>query len=239
MMTTPRIRQHGFSLMEMAIVLTIVGLLLAGMLPTLTSQIEQQRRSETVKQMNDIRDALFGYAIINGHLPCPTTTADPSSANYGMADATCNNPTAEGYLPWKTLGVSETDAWGNKRDSAAANWYGYWRYRADRKFTDGTNKFALDTGFSVDQLSIVNNAGTTITPAVAGCLTSSPTSECPIAIVFSTGPDRIANGENGDTFETSVAVYQSDTPSSTFDDMTIWISRPQLFNRMVSAEKLP
>lgn len=39
--------QAGFSLVEMAIVLVIVGVLLAGLLPSISSQIEQQRRNET------------------------------------------------------------------------------------------------------------------------------------------------------------------------------------------------
>ncbi|MBI3221959.1 MAG: type II secretion system protein [Nitrosomonadales bacterium] len=220
---------RGFSLLEMAIVLTIVGLLLAGLLPTLSSQIEQQRRAETNKQLNEIRDALYGYAIINGYLPCPTTTTDLANANYGNADATCStNPAAEGYLPWKTLGVAETDAWGIKRGSAGASWVGYWRYRVDRNFADPANKITLGTGFSADALSIRDTAGNSITS----------TSERPIAIVYSTGPNLVVDGQNA-SFEATSGIYQSDVPGPTFDDILIWIARPQLFNRMVTAGKLP
>jgi prepilin-type N-terminal cleavage/methylation domain-containing protein len=228
---------HGFTLVEMSIVLAIVALLLGGLLPLISGQIEQQRRNETRKHLADIQNALLGYAIINGSLPCPTTTADPSdTANYGISPATCSNaPTAEGYLPWKTLGVPEVDAWGSKRSATTDSWLGYWRYRVDRNFT---TTFALTTGFSSDKLSIVNNSNVLITPATSGCSNTNPTSECPLAIVFSTGPDVTANGENS-TFESSTAIYQSDEPSPTFDDILIWISRPQLFNRMVAAGKLP
>ena len=41
--------ESGFSLIEMAMVLTIVALLMAGLLPTLSGQIEQGRRTETRK----------------------------------------------------------------------------------------------------------------------------------------------------------------------------------------------
>lgn len=231
-------KARGFSLLELAIVLVIVGILLAGLMPAVSGQIELQRRNETSKQLNEIRDALYGYAIINGYLPCPATTADPASASYGNADATCSaDPAAEGYLPWKTLGVSETDAWGITRGSAGASWIGYWRYRVDRNFADPSNKITVSTGFSTDTLSIVNNSGSLITPAPGGCTGVTP-SECPIAIVFSTAQNLAADGQNG-SFESTAGIYQSDVPSPAFDDITIWISRPQLFNRMVAAGKLP
>lgn len=225
--------QSGFSLVEMAIVLTIVGILLAGLLPTLSSQIEQQRRSETRKQLEEIKDALVGYAVINGNLPCPTTTADPANANYGVADTTCPpaGATSDGYLPWKTLGVSETDAWGSRRSGTSDPWTGYWRYRVDRNFAAA---LTLNTGFgtcpsaTTDCLTIKDNGGNNLTT----------TTERPIAIVYSTGKNITADGQNA-SFESTSGIYQSDVPSSTFDDITIWIARPQLFNRMVSAGRLP
>ncbi len=225
-------KNSGFSLLELAIVLTIVGALMAGLLPTLSGQIEQQRRNETSKQLNEIRDALYGYAIINGYLPCPTTTTDPANANYGNADATCtSNPATEGYLPWKTLGVSETDAWGVKRESTGASWLGYWRYRVDRNFATA---FTLSTGFgtcpsaTTDCLVIKDNNNNSITT----------TTERPVAIVYSTGPNLAADGQNA-SFESTSGIYQSDIPGPSFDDIMIWLSRPQLFNRMVAAGKLP
>ena len=217
----------------MAIVLVIVGVLLAGLLPSISSQIEQQRRNETRKQMDEIKEALIGYAIINGTLPCPTTTTDPANANYGIADATCPpaGATSDGYLPWKTLGVSETDAWGSKRSSTSSPWTGYWRYRVDRNFS---TLFTLNTGFgtcpsaTTDCLVIQDNSGNAITS----------TTERPVAIVFSTGPNVTADGQNAG-YEATSGIYQSDVPTPSFNDITIWISRPQLFNRMVMAGKLP
>lgn len=47
-------RPGGFSLVEMAIVLLIVALLLGGLLPTLSSQVDQQRRGEARKQMDEL-----------------------------------------------------------------------------------------------------------------------------------------------------------------------------------------
>lgn len=216
-------RISGFSLVEMAIVLAIVALLMAGLLPTLSGQIEQSRRTETRKLLDEIQQALIGYAIINGSLPCPTTTADPTNANYGVADATCGAaPTAEGYLPWKTLGVTEMDSWGSRRSGSGSPWTGYWRYRVDRNFSAA---FTLNTTFA-DSLTIRDNSDNDLNTA----------SERPVAIVFSTGPNVTADSRNGDAFD---AIYRSDVPTPTFDDILIWISRPKLLNRMVTAGKLP
>ncbi len=225
MKRTRMIHRHvvGFSLVEMAIVLTIVALLMAGLLPTLSGQIEQQRRNDTRRQLAEIQQALLGFAVINGRLPCPTTEPDPAAALYGQepAGGCAAVPASEGYLPWKTLGVSEIDAWGTKRSNAGDPWNGYWRYRVDRNFAV---PFAL-TASPADTLKVFDNAGNQLTS----------NSEAPVAIMYSTGPDLTPNGRNG-TFD---AEYQSDVPSPTFDDILVWISRPQLFNRMVEAGRLP
>ncbi len=67
-------RKTGFSLVEMAIVLLIVALLLGGLLPTLSGQMEQQRTNETRKQLDEVQQALLGFAIVNGRLPCPASS---------------------------------------------------------------------------------------------------------------------------------------------------------------------
>lgn len=221
----------GFSLVEMAIVLAIVALLMAGMLPMLSGQIEQGRRTETRKILEEIQQAIVGYAIINGKLPCPTTTTNPSNASYGLADTSCTNPAAEGYLPWKTLGVAETDAWGTPRTNTGDPWLGYWRYRVEPAFASGV-AFALTTPSNTTlDLQVRDSADKR--------LTNTGNMSTPIAIVFSTGPNLTPDGHNSSYEQITDAKYQSDTPYAGFDDITIWISRPLLFNRMVAAGKLP
>lgn len=222
----PRRKQRGFSLVELAIVLVIVALLIGGMLVPLSAQREIQRSNETQRKLSEIKEALLGFAVINGRLPCPTTTTDPANANYGIEDAACIN--IEGYLPWKSLGVEEIDAWGSKRTASADPFYGFWRYRVDSAFSIA---FTLNTNPS-SALVIQDASGNVLTQA-------SPNS--PIAIVYSTGPDKTANGLNVDTdaAATTDPLYQAGDLSPIFDDIAIWIGRPVLFNRMISAGKLP
>ena len=104
---------------------------------------------------------------------------------------------------------------------------GDWRYRVDRNFAA---PFSLTTGFSTDALTVRDNVGTAVTSST----------ERPVAIIFSAGPDTTANGQNAvSSFEPTGGTYQADVPSTVFDDILIWISRPILFNRMVVAGKLP
>ena len=58
----------------------------------------------------------------------------------------------------------------------------------------------------------------------------------PEALSLADGANLTADGLNGDG---TADVYQGGDGTSTFDDMVIWIGRPLLLNRMVTAGKLP
>lgn len=210
-------RAHpGFSLVEMAVVLFIVALLAGGMLMPLSAQREQQQLNETRLALEDIRHALLGYAVIHGTLPCPSAATLPSAPGFGEAASSCSTPpSAEGWLPWKTLGVTGTDGWGS-----------YWRYRIDRNFA--SSAILLSTGFSADSLSVRDHAGTPLTTTI----------ERPLAIIYSTGKNLQADGHNA-SFEPSSGIYQGGDILPTFDDQIIWLLRPQLYERLVAAGRLP
>ena len=137
MITTPTVpakmqHQNGFTLVEMAIVMLIVALLLGGLVPTLSSQIDQRHASETNKQLDEIKEALIGYAIINGRLPCPASITPTNSygAEYPAGGGNCSN-FYDGFVPAATLGLSGTnssglvvDSWGNPIRYAVTKWSG-------------------------------------------------------------------------------------------------------------------
>lgn len=221
-----RLAKSGFSLLEMSVVLLILGLLIGGMFMPLQAQWEHNKRQQTTKTLAEIKEALIGFAILNGRFPCPSFITDPAHIDFGVEAVSCatSSATHDGFLPWKSLGVSETDAWGTPQEHAAGSMLGYWRYRVDRSFAVSLK---FDTLFS-DNLQIRNNSG--------GILTT--TTEHPVAVIYSTGKNLHADSENAH-YEATSGVYQSDVQSTGFDDMLIWITRPLLMNRMVSAGKLP
>jgi|CXWL01.1.fsa_nt_gi type II secretory pathway pseudopilin PulG len=220
--------EMGFSLIELAVVMFIVVLLLGSLLVPLTTQVEQRKVTETQKSLEAIREALIGFAIINGRLPCPDTDTNPAAAGYGEAEATCTTPTAEGYLPWKTLGVASMDAFGITRTATGSPRIGDWRYRVHRNFSSVTPFTLTSSVTSTDNLEVRDSANNLISSGT----------ERPVAIVYSAGPNTTPDGRNAN-YEATTGSYQADVPSATFDDMLIWISRPILMNRMVAAGKLP
>ena len=108
----------GFTLAEMAMVILIVGLLLGSVLTTVSSQLDARNLRDMQTQMDQIKDALIGYAQANGRLPCPASgTVASGTTGAGLEQYTSPNCTSTnnfGVLPWATLGVAETDVWGRR-----------------------------------------------------------------------------------------------------------------------------
>lgn len=239
-------RIQGFTLVELSIVLVIVALLLGGLIPTITSQIEQSHRNETKKQLDEIQQALIGFAIINGRLPCPADrTIATGAANAGkeaITGTTCTNvtgATAWGVLPWATLGVRETDAWGRR--------FTYQVTAAFADSTDGTGTGTCPTtvGISFQICSNGNlNIGLTNTVTDTSIASNVP------AIVVSHGLNGLgaytpagqallgATGDELDNADTNNHFVTHD-PTPNFDDQIVWLSSNILTDRMVAAGKLP
>lgn len=131
-----RVSATGFTLAEMAIVLVVVGLLLTSVLSTVSTQVEARNIAETQSRLNQIKDALIGYAQANGRLPCAANGTLATGATGAGLEAVTGNVCTTGatyvVLPWATLGVSETDVWGRR-----------FRYVVDANFADNhTNTIA-------------------------------------------------------------------------------------------------
>lgn len=229
--TSNKFASYGFSLIEMAIVLFIIALLMGGLLPTISSQLEQKNRNETRKQLDEIQQALFGYAIINKRLPCPaiknqTILANPATA--GRPDITagvCN--TNPGVLPWIELGLNETDAWGRRFTYSVTS----------SAFTANLGFTLISTGsLTIKDATVGNTIASNIPAVVISHGANGLGAYTPQGIQIpntSAGPDEITNSTNG----TNLFVSHDSRPD--FDDQVVWISPNTLFNRMVSAGVLP
>ena len=125
--------QNGFSLIELAVVMMIMGLLLGGLLAPLGSRNQQQRLDIVESDLEAIKAALISYAVRHGRLPCPDTEAE---SPIDLRDGLENNPAPErrcghaagivaapniaeqrkvvtGFLPYNDLGLGQYDAYGN------------------------------------------------------------------------------------------------------------------------------
>jgi prepilin-type N-terminal cleavage/methylation domain-containing protein len=224
---SPR-RLRGFSLLEMAIVLVIVGLLLGGLLGSVGALQQRQRLAQTQAQLDEIRDALVAFAAVNGRLPCP---ADPATPNTTPGAGLERAPTAagctggtSGVLPWATLSLSESDAWGRR-----------FSYRVSAAFARAPAGINLTTtGDNV----VRNSAAVVLAAAVP-------------AVVFSHGENtRGSRGPSGalaagsaDAREQENAdadtEFVADTPAGAYDDLVQWVPGPVLMHRLLQAGTLP
>lgn len=230
----------GFTLVEMAIVLVIIGLLLGGLLMPLSAQIDQQRISTTQKALDEIKEALIGYAINQTppHLPCPdkTTAAGLGTVNDGQEDVAATGAcvTQEGNIPWATLGISDADAWGNRI-----------HYRVMPAFSDrpplATFTLASTGNLRVCQTAACATVVANTLPAVIlsygkngyGAINATGNAN-PVP----TGADELENTNLNADFVSRIPT-PSDAAGGEFDDVVSWLSPSVLFNRMVSAQKLP
>lgn len=248
--------ETGFTLVEMAIVLFIVALLLGGLLPTLSSQIDQQKSKETQKILTEAQDALTGFAIANGRLPCPAFSismglesfaSSPLAGNPG--NGICSN-FFDGFLPAATLGLSPVDAegfmldgWNNRIHYAVAN---NTVSGVDNTFTQTNGMQTASMGkIAAKELLYVCASATGITNS--DCGSAAKLTDKAVAIIYSLGKNGITTGATGDEMgnpnpnspHVANKVFVSHEQTPTFDDIVVWISPNILFNRMVAAGKLP
>lgn len=97
-----RATQSGFSLLEMAVVMVILGLLLGGLLGPLSVQRDSKNQNDINQRLLEIENALMGFASINGYLPCPAR----ANSNGLEARNGANNCTQQhGFVPTVSLGL--------------------------------------------------------------------------------------------------------------------------------------
>lgn len=233
----PSAAQNGFSLVEMAIVLVIVGFLLAGGLTIYSSQQNSQHIEDTQTLLDTAKEALIGYAAshaaADGHpyLPCPDTTGD-GQEDRTAATGDCVN--TDGNLPWVTLGLTETDSWGNRL-----------RYHVE---ATGTPKFSNSlAGMSLTStgaITINNAAGTALATSIPAVILShgkngyGAQNAAGGANQAPTGASELENTNTNATFISNTPVGTGGTGGE-FDDIVTWLSPNVLFNRMLAAGKLP
>jgi type II secretory pathway pseudopilin PulG len=262
-------RNSGFTLVELAMVLFIVTLLIGGLLMPLTAQNEVRGRQETARALANIRDALIGFAAVNGRLPCPADRAVASGvANAGVEAVTvaggpcaCSDNAAgiaaigavacddddngapsgvTGVLPWATLGLPETDAWDNR-----------YTYRVTTRFArlaSGQTVFGACTPTSAPSaaaFALCSAGDMSVKMAVGG---TDIATAVPVIVVshgkntlgaFMPSGAQVAGVVAGSDEAENANGDVNFVSNSVIDDQLIWLPTSILMGRMLSAGRLP
>jgi len=240
-------------------VIFVMALILGSILVPLSTQVEQRQLADARRQLDEIKEALMGYASAQTvpHLPCPdkTAAAGAGTPGDGDEDVETNGRCAqeEGNVPWLTLGVPSVDPWGNR-----------YRYRVSQQFAQRAPAATLS--LSTEGSLQVCSASTC---AAGEAITQVPPSlNAAVAVILSHGPNgwgainantntlmlppgcgtalgcaamsghEIANSD-GNTVFVSRAPSPSTSTAGEFDDIVTWLSPHVLKQRLVAAGKLP
>jgi prepilin-type N-terminal cleavage/methylation domain-containing protein len=233
--------QRGFTLIELAIVMFIVALILGGMLLPLSAQQDVRARSETTRMMNEAREALIGFAMINDRFPCPASAASNGRASPEGSGA-CTKP-YDGFFPAATLGMVSSandgyayDGWGN--EAAHRLRYGLSATSSSTFSTTGGMK-TIGIGAIAGDL-VICNTGTGVT-ATACAAPANTLTDTAITVIYALGKNAPSGGTSADEAPNvdGNRVFISAPSSPDYDDSVIWLSPTLLVGRLVAAGRLP
>jgi prepilin-type N-terminal cleavage/methylation domain-containing protein len=257
--------RRGFTLIEVALAIFIMGLLLTGIVLPLRAQLELRMLEETRSLLARAREALLGYAAMYGHFPCP---ADATSNGYEPAGtqtrreedtAPICNPYI-GFLPAAELGMTPIDSEGYASDGwgGTANRIRYAVTNATidavpEAFvsTNGMHSVGIEMLGSADLLHVCASGSGVVPGANCGPLPGNVITTKAAVVIWSVGPNALTGGVSVDERENPnptagfsldrifVSRPQSDASGAEFDDVLTWIPLPLIVTRMVAAGHLP
>ena len=194
----------GFTLVELAIVLSIILFFIGMIVSTGQARIEAQRINLTKERMRLIMNSIMQYARTLNHLPCPGgANLSIDDAAYGVGEGTGDNPVTTpcnitgngniltstiviGMVPVQTLvlpGDVALDGWGNR-----------FTYVVDQDLTFAGEAFG--TTAPGGPIGYLNNGDPSASPPVPPHQYASPT----------VGNIIIRNRSGGANFKDEVAV---------------------------------
>lgn len=230
---------RGFTLAEMAVVLVIVALLIAGMMLPISAQQDIRARQETEKTIKDTYEALLGFAVTQNRLPCPATAAS-NGIEDPQGGGTCSCISPDCFLPAATLGIAPISSTGQASDG--------WQYPIRYSVTSAnSNAFTTVNGMK-NAWSSGLSPNLMVCPTGGACPT--PLTNNAVAVVWSTGKNSLQGGTSADEIENpnpntganpdpNLTRFVSRTPGDDFDDIVVWLSPNTLYNRMLSSGRLP
>ena len=261
--------QTGFSLIEMAIAVFVMGLLLGALLVPLRAQVENRRLVDTQAILDQAREALLGYVAARGHFPCPANAADnngqeASGTNHTAGSNSCpasvdGSGIYAGFFPAATLGFAPVDSNGFARDAWGTQQHRLRYAVAERDVNsviepltnvNGMRNATMNAFITTNELIRICRTGVNV--SVGDCeFANQRLANNAMAVIWSLGQNAPTGGSaphedknfraNVLTNFTRVFVQAevSGTTGSVFDDQLTWVSPAMVFNRMIAAGTLP
>ncbi len=247
---------RGFTLIEVAIVMLILGFLLAAVITPMGAQRESNNIKKAQREMKAIEEALYGFAIASDRLPCPTQPGLGGVSDGGGA-VNCNS--YHGFIASTTLGLQGgvncdgllLDPWGNP-----------YRYSITNSDADGNGSDDFVVTGEMGNVGVINlnpnlqvcsNTGV----ACAGAPSADIVADSAVAVVFSMGsnwsnPSASENENAGEaTVNSGCGLPAYDISNDrffyastrietgvTFNDIVTWISPNIVYAKMLAAGRL-
>ncbi len=167
-------KQAGFTLVDMAMMLAVAGVMTASLLSTSTVKKDAKYLTVSTTHMQEIKEAVIQYYLKFGAVPCPASaTTQPNTATFGKATdcaaaavAGVTDPAVPagyaatdavrlGVVPTRTLALPDSymfDEWGNRLTYAVIK----------KLAIDSSNFSSYSTAVTTGVIRINNVSGTQI-----------------------------------------------------------------------------
>jgi prepilin-type N-terminal cleavage/methylation domain-containing protein len=251
--------QSGFSLVEMAIVILIMGLILGGLAMPLAVQRDSAHLREAQELLTSIEESIEGFALVNGHLPCPATPASGGAA--AVSGGGCS--VQHGFVPASTLGLT-----GSRNDDNLLldPWSAPVRYSVSAADVDADGNWDFTAPGELKDVTMLNLLPdlvvcTTATGASATACASAATTLTAGApmVLYSRGKNWAAGGSADENENAGASLgggpsgisylvasdnvfvnrRQSSQSGNAFDDVLVWTAPVSLYRQLVAGGQLP
>ena len=239
------------------VVMLVVASLAAGLMIPLAAQVQLRRSEATRQQLDEARDALLGFAVAHGRLPCPATPGSRGLESFAPGGDGGNGGCSTfhgGLLPAAALGLSGLDPEGFARDG----WGGPGnriRYAVFGGTVNGVmNPLTRANGLQSATLAGLGAASHYLficadgaQASAAGCgPAANQLTRRAAFVLLSVGPNGMEpprpgsdEARNLDADAVFVSHEASAVPGREFDDIVQWVAIHLVINRMVLAGRMP